>query len=168
MNILDDFPILSRVRRNNGLEHATISLLSQRFPSTRMAGYSFPGGFLLLGDLPTEQVREVVTQALARMNNGERSLAVHPNCGTNYAVSGFLAGTLAWLGMAGAKSKRDRLERLPLVISLATLGLILSAPLGPKVQEYVTTSGDPQGLAIVDIFPVRFGQFSLHRVITQG
>ena len=167
MTILD-LPILSRIRRNHGLEHATITLLSQRFPYRRLAGYSFPGGFFLLGDVPTEHVREVVVEALARMNNGERQLAVHPNCGTNYAVSGILAGTLAWLGMAGAKSKRDQVERLPLVITLATLGLIFSAPLGQKVQEHITTSGDPQGLSIVDIFPVRFGQFSIHRVITKG
>ena len=118
--------------------------------------------------MPTEQVREVVAQALSRMNNGERHLAVHPNCGTNYVVSGILAGTMAWLGMAGSKSKRDHFERLPLVIILATLGFIVSAPIGPKVQEYITTSGDPQGLSVVDIFPVRFGRFSLHRVITQG
>ena len=109
MTILD-LPILSRIRRNHGLEHATISLLSQRFPYRRMAGYSFPGGFFLLGDVPTEQVREVVAQALSRMNNGERYLAVHPNCGTNFAVSGLLAGLLAWLGMAGAKSKRDQVH----------------------------------------------------------
>jgi len=167
MTILD-IPILSRIRRNHGLEHATISLLTQRFPYRRMAGYSYPGGFFLLGDVPTDQVREVVAQALSRMNNGERYLAVHPNCGTNYAVSGLVAGLLAWLGMAGAKSKRDQLRRLPLVISLATLGIILSVPLGPKVQEHITTSGDPQSLSIVDIFPIRFGQFSMHRVITRG
>jgi hypothetical protein len=167
MSILN-LPILSRIRRNHGLEHATLSLLAQRFPNHRMAGYSYPGGFFLLGDVPTEHVREVVVEALARMNNGEKSLAFHPNCGTNYVVSGILAGTLAWLGMVGARSKRDRFERLPLVIILATLGLIFSAPLGLKVQEYVTTCGDPQGLSVVDIFPIRFGQFSLHRVITQG
>ncbi|MGD0877538.1 MAG: DUF6391 domain-containing protein [Anaerolineales bacterium] len=167
MTILD-LPILSRIRRNHGLEHATISLLSQRFPYRRMAGYSYPGGFFLLGDVPTDQVREVVAQALSRMNNGERYLAVHPNCGTNFAVSGLVAGLLAWLGMAGAKSKRDQFRRLPLVISLATLGIILSVPLGPQVQEHITTSGDPRGLSIVDIFPIRFGQFSLHRVITKG
>jgi hypothetical protein len=167
MSILD-LPVISRIRRNHGLEHATITLLSQRFPYHRMAGYSFPGGFFLLGDVPTEEVREVVAQALSRMNNGERQLAVHPNCGTNYTVSGILAGTMAWLGMAGAKSKRDQFERLPLVIALATLGFMVSAPLGPKVQEYITTSGDPQGLAVVDIFPVRFGRFSIHRVITKG
>jgi hypothetical protein len=167
MTILD-LPILSRIRRNHGLEHATISLLTQRFPYRRMAGYSYPGGFFLLGDVPTDQVREVVAQAPSRMNNGERYLAIHPNCGTNFAVSGLVAGLLAWLGMAGAKSKRDQLKRLPLVVTLATLGIILSVPLGPQVQEHITTSGDPQGLSIVDIFPIRFGQFSLHRVITRG
>jgi len=92
-------------------------------------------------------------------------LAIHPNCGTNYAVSGFVAGLLAWLGMAGAKSKRDKVERLPLVITLATVGLILSQPLGPKVQEHITTSGDPQGLVVTDVFPIQFGDLKLHRVV---
>ena len=167
MTILD-LPMISRIRRNHGLEHATITILSQRFPYLRLAGYSFPGGFFLLGHVPTEHVREAVVQALARLNNGERSLAVHPNCGTNYAVSGFVAGGLAWLGMAGAKSKRDRVERLPLAITLATLGFMLSEPLGPLVQQRITTSGDPQGLAVVDISQVSFGQFSLHHVETKG
>jgi len=121
MSILD-LPVISRIRRNHGLEHATITLLSQRFPLPPHGRILIPGGFFLLGDVPTEEVREVVAQALSRMNNGERQLAVHPNCGTNYAVSGILAGTMAWLGMAGAKSKRDQFERLPLVIALATLG----------------------------------------------
>jgi hypothetical protein len=167
MTILD-IPILSRIRRNHGLEHATITILSQRLPHRPLAGYSFPSGFILLGDVPTEQVRDAVFQALSRMENGERTLAIHPNCGTNYVASGFVVGALAWLGMAGAKDKRDKVERLPLVIALAILGFIVSQPLGPKIQERITTSGDPQGMSVVDIFPLRFGQFSLHRVTTQG
>lgn len=167
MTILD-IPIFSRIRRNHGLEHATINILTERFPYRPLAGYSFPGGFYIFGDVPTGELREAAVQALARMNSGERLLAIHPNCGTNYAVSGFIAGLLAWLGMAGAKNKRDMVERLPLAITLATLGFIASQPLGPKVQERITTSGDPQSLSIVDIFPIRFGSFSLHRVITQG
>jgi Domain of unknown function (DUF6391) len=167
MTILD-LPAIARLRRNHGLEHATITILSQRFPYRPLAGYSTPSGFFLLGDVPTEEVREAVVQALSRMSNGERILAVHPNCGTNLIASGFVAGGLAWLGMAGAKDKRDKVERLPLVISLVMLGLILSQPLGPKIQERITTSGDPQGMTVDDIFPFRFGRFSLHRVITQG
>lgn len=167
MTILDN-PIISRIRRNHGLEHATINLLAQRFPFRRLAGYSFPGGFFILGDIPTDDLREAVVQALDRLNNGERYLAIHDHCGTNYAASGFVAGLLAWLGMAGAKGKRDKLERLPLVIALATVGFIASQPLGPVIQERITTSGDPQGMSIVDVFPIRYGQFSLHRVVTQG
>jgi hypothetical protein len=167
MTILD-IPVLLHIRRNHGLEHATINILSLRFPFLPLAGYSFPGGFFLLGDVPTEEVRDAVFQALSRMSNGERSLAIHPNCGTNFVVAGFVAGALAWLGMAGSKDKRDKIERLPLVISLVTIGLIASQPLGLKVQERITTSGDPQGLSIVDIFPIRFGQFSLHRIETKN
>ena len=167
MSVLD-ISFLSRLRRNHGLEHATITILSQRFPYRPLAGYSFPFGFFLLGDIPTEHVREAVIQALARMNNGERYLAVHPNCGTNYVASGVVAGALAWLGMAGAKDKRDRVERLPLVMALAIVGFIISQPLGPKIQERITTSGDPQGMSIGSIFPLQLGRLSLHRVITQG
>jgi hypothetical protein len=167
MTILE-IPVIARIRRNHGLEHATINILSQRFPNCPLAGYSFPAGFFLLGDVPTGQVRDAVAQGLSRMSNGERSLAIHPNCGTNFVVTGFVAGALAWLGMAGAKDRRDKVERLPLVITLVILGLIVSQPLGPKIQQRITTSGDPQGLSIVDIFPLRFGPFSLHRVITQG
>ncbi len=167
MTVLE-IPVFSRLRRNHGLEHATITILSQRFPYRPLAGYSFPFGFFLLGDIPTEHVREAVIQALARMNNGERYLAVHPNCGTNYVASGVVAGALAWLAMAGAKDKRDRVERLPLVMALAILGFIISQPLGPKIQERITTSGDPQGLSVVDIVPLQLGRLSVHRVITQG
>lgn len=167
MTILE-VPFLSRIRRNHGLEHATITILSQRFPYRPLAGYSFPGGFILLGDIPTEHVREAVVQALARMSNGEHYLAVHPNCGTNYVASGAVAGVLAWLGMAGAKDKREQVERLPLVVALAILGFIISQPLGPKIQEHITTSGDPLGMSIGSIFPLQLGRLSLHRVITQG
>lgn len=167
MTILD-VPILSRIRRNHGLEHATITILSQLFPHRALAGYSFPGGFFLVGDVSTEEVRQAVIQALSRMNNGERTLAIHPNCGTNYLASGFVVGALAWVGMLGTKNNRDKVERLPLVISLVVLGFIFSQPLGPKIQERITTSGDPQGMSVLDVYPLRFGRFSLHRVVTQG
>ena len=107
-------------------------------------------------------------QAHMRLTNGESQLAIHEHCGTNYVASGFVAGVLAWLGMAGASGKRDRWERLPLVITLATLGFIASQPLGPVIQKHLTTSGDPQGMIIQDIFALQFGQISLHRVVTRG
>ncbi len=167
MTILD-IPVISRVRRNHGLEHATINILSQRFPSRPLAGYSFPGGFFILGNVPTAELREAAVQALARMSNGERQLAIHEHCGTNYVASGAVAGLLAWLGMAGARSRRDQVERLPLAVALAILGLILSQPLGPAIQARITTSGDPEGMSLVDVYPFRLGKLAVHRVVTRG
>ncbi len=168
MTTILDTPILARIRRNHALEHATINILSGKFPYRPLAGYSFPGGFFIFGDIPTDDIREAAVQALSRMNNGERHLAIHPGCGTNYVVSGFLAGGLAWLGLASARNKRQMAARLPLAIMLATLGFIASQPLGPMVQERVTTSADVQGLSILDIFPIRYGRFSVHRVVTRS
>jgi hypothetical protein len=167
MTILD-IPAISSIRRNHGLEHATINILSQRFPFRRLAGYSFPGGFFILGDIPTANLREAVTQALSRMNNGEHHLALHEHCGTNYVASGLVTGLLAWAGMVGAQSKRDQVERLPLVLSLAIIGLIISRPLGPILQKRITTSGNPNGLSIVDVYPIRIGRPTIHRIVTKN
>lgn len=162
-NLLDS-PVLLATRRNHGLEHATIHILSGHFPGQALAGHSNPGGFFILGDVPTESVREAATEALARLRNGESKLAVHPGCGTNYVVAGALAGTLAWLGMTGAKSGRQRLERLPLMILLSAIGFMVSQPLAPVIQQRITTSGDPGSLGIVDVYRVRKG---VHRIVTR-
>jgi hypothetical protein len=167
MTILD-IPAISSIRRNHGLEHATINILSQRFPFRRLAGYSFPGGFFILGDILTADLREAVIQALSRMNNGEHHLALHEHCGTNYVASGLVTGLLAWAGMVGAQSKRDQVERLPLVLSLAIIGLIISRPLGPILQKRITTSGNPNGLSIVDVYPIRIGRPTIHRIVTKN
>jgi hypothetical protein len=165
MNTLLEAPLVGETRRNHALEHATIHILSARFPGRPLAGHSNPTGFFLLGDLPTEQVREAVTEALARLQNGESHLAIHEGCGTNYIVSGALAGGLAFLGMSGTKNDRERLERLPLVILLSALGFLLGQPLGPALQKNVTTQPDPGDMTLVDVYPVAQ---SVHRIVTQA
>ena len=44
-----DIPYIRKTRRNHGLEHATIHLLSQRVPGLRIVGRSDSGGFWLWG-----------------------------------------------------------------------------------------------------------------------
>jgi hypothetical protein len=164
-----NYPAISRIRRNHGLEHATLNLLAQQFPNTPMAGRSSTSGFWLLGEIPTEAVQEAVTQALARMKAGERHLAVHPHCGTNYVISGTLAGMAGATAMSGVGSRfRDKLDRIPLAASLATLALIASQPLAIMFQARFTTSGEPGDLEITEIVPTRRGGITAHRVVTQG
>jgi hypothetical protein len=66
------------------------------------------------------------------------------------------------------KRARDNLDRLPLAILLATLALIVSQPLGLKLQEHVTTSGAMGLLRVVDIIPRLQGKVTAHRVLTEG
>ena len=160
---------ISRVRRNHGLEHATIHILSKKHPNVHMGGMSTPRGFTIFGDVQTEEVAEAAIEALKSLRAGQADLAMHPNCGTNFAVSGLMAGAAAWLGSLGAgKRFKQKLERLPLMVLLATVALILTRPLGPLVQKQITTTGDPQGLELerVETF-VRAG-VRMHHVLTRG
>jgi hypothetical protein len=165
MNNLLEAPFVGETRRNHALEHATIHILSHNLPGRSMAGHSNPTGFFLLGDLPTEQVRQAVSEALARLQNGERQLAIHEGCGTNYVVTGGLAALFAFVGMSGTSSNRERFERLPLVILLSTLAFMLGQQLGPALQKQVTTEPDPGGMLIVDVYQV---SKNVHRVVTRS
>jgi hypothetical protein len=105
-------PYIHPTRRNHALEHASLHVLSARFPNTPMGGHSNPTGFFIVGKLPTEQVREAVGIALSRLQNGEAALAIHPGCGTNYAVTGGLAALAALYGFIGTK-QHPRTPRAP-------------------------------------------------------
>lgn len=167
-SVLSARPV-SRVRRNHGLEHATLHVLSERHPQTSLAGHSDVGGFWILGDVPTEEVRSAVQEALTRMRNGEQNLAVHPNCGTNFVTAGTFAGVAASMAMFGAGRRfRDKMERIPLAASLATVALMLAQPMGLLLQEKVTTSGEPASLEVVEITPSKRGRIQAHRVVTSG
>lgn len=163
-----DIPAVARTRRNHGLEHATLHILAQRHPNTALAGHSDASGFWVLGDVSIEAIQEAVDEALGRLQAGERRLAIHPNCGTNFATAGVLAGLAAGAAMLGGRSMRDRIERLPLAALLATLALIVAQPLGALVQERVTTSGDPGGLRVMEIVVTRRGRWRAHRVVTRS
>ena len=165
MNAFLDAPLISETRRNHALEHATIHLLSARFPNHNLLGHSNPTGFFLVGDLPTDEVRAAVAEALTRLQKGESGLAIHPGCGTNYIVTGALTALFALIGWSGTKNTRQRLERFPLLIALSALALMIAPPLGLALQKRVTTQPDPGNLTIVDVYPV--GR-NIHRVVTKA
>ena len=168
-----DLPLIRRTRRNHGLEHATIHLLSERVKNLRMAGRSNESGFVLLGEAPTEQVEAAVRDALRRMRAGERSLAIHPNCGTNLVTTGLLASVAAMLGFAGA-NRRDIWNRLPTVMVLIMITLVFSPALGMSLQKHFTTDGDPADLEVVSITrseyqtPLGGAPMTIHRVVTHS
>ncbi len=149
MNLLE-YPLILTTRRNHGLEHATIHVLSAAKPGRPLAGRSTPFGFYLYGDISDEEVQAAVNEALKRMQGGEKRLAIHPGCGTNYLTSG-AAASLGALAMLSIGDRKARWSRWPDVMIAATLALIFAQPIGPKLQEHITTCGDMGDLAIVAV-----------------
>jgi uncharacterized protein DUF6391 len=165
-----NFPYVRRTRRNHGLEHATIHVLSDQH--YRLSGRSDGSGFVLLGEVPTQAVETAAREALHRMQNGEHHLAVHPNCGTNLLTTGFLASMVGLIGMAGS-SRRDTFNRLPMVMLAMMIAILYSQPVGMSLQRYFTTEGNPGDLEIVGITRGKFrvplgGTVAVHRVTTRG
>jgi len=165
---LPDRSLLSRLRRNHALEHATIHLLSARYPWGTFAGRSDVQGFFLFGDVPGQAVRDAAAEALARLRAGEARLSIHPNCGTNLLTSGVLAASAAFAAFAGSTTSRSRLSRLPAAILLTALALLVAQPLGTALQRSVTTQADPQSLRLVEVRTWQRGRTTLHRIRTAG
>jgi hypothetical protein len=164
-----DMPIIRRVRRNHGLEHATIHVLARRVPDLRIVGRSDMNGFWLYGDVSTEAIQQSATMALNRMRAGEHQLAVHPNCGTNL-VTIALVGALATLfALIGSEKERfGKLQRLPLLALMLMLAIIIGQPLGLQLQQHVSTLGDPADMEITEIRQLSQGNITVHRVKTQS
>lgn len=161
---MTEIPLIARTRQNHGLEHATIHVLTQRNPSLRVVGRTTPGGFYLYGNLDTKKVRSAVEEAIQRLQHGEDNLAVHPNCGTNLATTGFLAGLAAFVALL--PRTRRRLDKLPFAILSATLAVVAAQPLGRVLQAQVTTSPDAQNLIVKRITRRQQGRITVHFIET--
>jgi hypothetical protein len=158
-----DLPYILETRRNHALEHATLHMLA-RSHKGRMAGHSNPTGFYLFGNFATTEVWANATEALERLREGESGLAIHAGCGTNFATTALLAGTLSWSVLRMAKSTLTRLLLTPVAVAAAVAGVLIARPLGPVLQQRYTTEADMGAMQIIDIIPVRRG---VHRVITR-
>ena len=164
-----ELPIVNHIRRNHALEHATLHTLSNLLPNTTLMGHSDIGGFWILGEVHPETMHAAVQEALSRLRAGERQLAIHPNCGTNYITAGTLAGLAGAAAMIGTgKRLQDKLGRVPFAVALATLALIFSQPLGLLLQARVTTSGDLGSLEVISISHKKQGRLTVHRVQTRA
>lgn len=157
--------LISRTRRNHGLEHATIHVLSEQHKQFSAQGHSDFRGFHLniYGDISEADVAAAVEEAHSRMTNGEHHLAVHPNCGTVLLTTATL-GALASQSAFGLEQRRQRrahmdlsvfFSGLPSAILAGVLALIISRPVGMAIQQRLTTNGDLQNLEVVRVRKIR-------------
>jgi hypothetical protein len=162
-------PVLSRIRRNHALEHATIHILTKSESRTSYVGRADADGFSLYGSVDTERLRTASQEALTRLRAGEHHLALHPNCGTNLLTAAALAASTAFFSLLGVRRDdrwTDRISRLPSVIFLTVLALIVAQPLGMTVQRHLTTQADPENMQITEIRRLSPAGYTIHRVRT--
>jgi hypothetical protein len=148
------------------LEHATIHLLSARYPWATFIGRSDVQGFYLFGDVDGPTVQEAALEALARLRAGESRLSIHPNCGTNLLTSGVLGAVAAFAAFSGSSTARGRLARLPTAIFMTALALLVAQPLGTALQRSVTTQADRRVANTRSPHLAR--PHALHRIRTSG
>ncbi len=158
---------VNRIRRNHGLEHATIHVLSESRKRFSAQGNSDHRGFHLniYGEVTPDEVRAAAAEAQRRLRAGERQLAVHPNCGTVLVTTATLATLAAqaaltweqWRAPAGdgrGRSLTTAFNALPGAILAVVVALIVGRPLGLTLQERYTVDGNIADLEIASVQPV--------------
>jgi hypothetical protein len=157
---------VQRTRQHHAIEHATLHLLAERYPQRSFAGYSDPVGFFIVGKVDSFALRRAVGDAMLRLQAGERHLAIHANCGTVLASTTLLTAFAAIFGAAGQRQMLGRLTSMMMWIMGA---LVVSKPLGLRLQQY-TTLADIADRWLVEVRPVALGFLSqekatVHRVV---
>ncbi len=159
MNILEAPPI-SIIRRNHGIEHATVHVLTESDPNIQLVGRADTTGFNIYGNVETKALQAATREALKRLQGGEANLAVHPRCGTNLVVAGLLTA----LAAAVALGRRPHVRKIPDVILATTLAVFTAQPLGNKIQERITTSPDAIGARFAGIRQEQMGRLKIQHV----
>lgn len=153
--------LIRRTRQHHAIEHATLHMLAARRPRQQFSALSDPLGFTVYGEVDEADLRRAVGDALLRLQAGESMLAIHPNCGTNLAVTGVLVTFMALLTGGGRRSIWERFATA-LIFVLPTL--LWSRPLGHHLQTY-TTLADVGDRWVAEIRPVSLGNVKAHRVL---
>lgn len=152
--------LIRRVRQHHAIEHATLHMLTNQFPGQRFGGYSDPLGFTIYADIDEYTLRRAVGDALLRLQAGEHSLAIHPNCGTNMVTIGVLVALVAVI----TSSRRNILERFIFTLFGVLPILVYGRSLGMHFQNY-TTSNNVSDRWVAEIRPISVGGVQAFRVL---
>lgn len=175
------YPLIDRIRRNHGLEHATIHVLTEQHKRFSAQGNSDHRGFHLniYGDVNEAEVAGAVAEAHRRLKGGEHQLAVHPNCGTVLVTTAALATVAAQAVFVFDQWREPQhkaprplslLNSLPGAIVAVVVALIVGRPLGVRLQERYTVDGDLGDLEVdsIESVPPSLLTRLFHLLLTGG
>jgi hypothetical protein len=128
------------LRRNHALEHATIVVMMEREPGRRLNGFSTDDGFFVQGVRSIAEVESAAREAIRRLQNGEKGLAIHRNCGTTIVAANLLAAIFFLLALGLGLYLGGNLYLM--ILGSLVLAFALRIPLSLILQRFVTTDAD--------------------------
>ena len=128
------------LRRNHALEHATIVVMMEREPGRRLNGFSTGDGFFVQGVRSIAEVESAAREAVRRLQNGEKGLAIHRNCGTTIVAANLLAAIFFLIALGTGLYLNWPLYLL--ILGSLVLAVALRVPLSLLLQRFVTTDSD--------------------------
>jgi hypothetical protein len=145
------------LRRNHALEHATIVVMMEREPGRKLNGFSTDEGFFVQGVRSIAEVESAAREAIRRLQNGEKGLAIHRNCGTTIVAANMLAAIffLAALGLGFLYLGGSYLYLL--IVGSVVLAFALRVPLSLLLQRFVTTDADLTNAEVGWVEPAKLG-----------
>jgi hypothetical protein len=129
------------LRRNHALEHATIVVMMEREPGRKLNGFSTDDGFFVQGVRSISEVESAAREAMRRLQNGEKRLAIHRNCGTTIVAANLLAA-IFFLVTLGTFLYLDVGNLYLMILGSVVLAFALRIPLSLILQRFVTTDAD--------------------------
>ena len=145
------------LRRNHALEHATIVVMMEREPGRKLNGFSTDDGFFVQGVRSISEVESAAREAMRRLQNGEKRLAIHRNCGTTIVAANLLAAIfflvaigLSFLYLAGG-------YLYLMILGSVILAFALRIPLSLLLQRFVTTDADLKNAEVGWVEPAQPG-----------
>jgi hypothetical protein len=146
------------LRRNHALEHATIAVMMEREPGRKLNGFSTDDGFFVHGVRSISEVESAAREARRRLQNGEKRLAIHRNCGTTIVAANLLAAILflVALGLSYFYLGADGYLYL-MILGSVVLAFALRIPLSLILQRFVTTDADLKNAEVGWVEPAQPG-----------
>ena len=146
------------LRRNHALEHATIVVMMEREPGRKLNGFSTDDGFFVQGVRSISEVESAAREAMRRLQNGEKRLAIHRNCGTTIVAANLLAAILflAALGLGFLYLDAGGYLYL-MILGSVVLAFALRVPLSLLLQRFVTTDADLENAEVGWVEPAQPG-----------
>jgi hypothetical protein len=144
------------LRRNHALEHATIVVMMEREPGRRLNGFSTDDGFFVQGVRSISEVESAAREATRRLQNGEKRLAIHRNCGTTIVAANLLAA-IFFLVALGLVLYLGGSYLYLMILGSVVLAFALRIPLSLLLQRFVTTDADLKNAEVGWVEPAQPG-----------